>query len=1391
MKSKTLSMKISCAIAIAIAIVCLLVAAFVFSRCYIAKANDVTIEGSDDEFELIDTCKGGDEAFCFSATANFERGNAAGLVFGATDGETYWVFNVDRADNAVKLMYFDYTSGDKQVYVIYRENYVGTDLMNPGEREYVKSRTASIDKVYLKVIVAPTEDGVFAEFYADGIRRFCYTDGSEDAAEIDLNAVKAGEDEQKTLTYGGGNLGYNCFNARVKFTDEIIGETDYSAYTEIYRNQYHFSQYAHWNNDPNGLVYYKGWYHMYFQHNPYGNTWDAMHWGHARSRDLAHWELLPIALVPDRDLSIDENGVDHGIGAMWSGSARVYHKGDSDTIDNDDRYKWFGDVSDKQDGEALGLIGFYTRFDDVGNRHQVVMYSTDGGLSWNKRDNIPNTTSLDLDGNPVVDKSWRDPKVFDISGLSGNSDGYKWGMALTDMERNTLFFLKSKNLVNWEHAGCYYVYRPECPDVVFLNDGNKDRAVITFTSRYYVVCDLSYEGGHIVMRDSDGAAITKLERGDEHLVKMDYGVDSYAAQTFFIDENSDSAYAGKSVSMSWFSGVPNDKEWSIESGVLQTARKVWNGGGMTIPVVYGLDGERLTTTPVTATDPTFAELKTSLVNIENKPVEEGMLSGAKSHTAEIVAKLSNPSREAVSIKVNMSADGECYTEIGWNKEEGYFVDRTHTEDAGIIFPQPNYRKRYASGMGKDNAELDFYILVDRNNVEVYCDGFTVPFYILTFASPYSLGMDLTAAGDAIAQELKVNEIGTVWRGESEENALVVSDSSVELDVTLCTEREVTVVSDGEIEYEIVEGSDVVELERTAVGFKVRSLVPGNASIAVRSGKTVRVVPVTVTDGSPKSNMTFSADGVVSGKWLFSGDVIIGEQPGGDGFLLSDEIGDDFIYGARFDLGSGAAAAIVLRAEQEGGKLKSYIIANYDINGKVVKLWSQNREIAKRENVTPADISDITLIAFVNGKNIRITLDGNTVIEATLGDNDPVEGAFGLNACATRATFKAVYVTPYEAQYAGEGPLEIATGINTSARVVNRTLANTEVPSEYYTVTDGALYIDVAYVSLLPKAGKYVYSVYGDAYSYDVTVDVKAVPDYYTDYVSIKAGSDAVAFIGKRTTEYLLVNGKAIPSSAYGIENYRLTVSGDYLEVGDNSVELSDRTYITVSVSGVGSEIISIYHPPVPLDLTPVGIGLGITIGILALCLIAFIVLFVLWRKGKVNIEKPFSDRTEAVRRRNLGLIVGACIAGSIALVFVVCAATAPIGNGGFVAAAVLTVIFGYPYAAQLPWKGKLYAQTLGPIKTSGTPKAIFDVDKSGNKFYIAMRYVAAAFKVLWLGIKIAFFGIIAMIRAPFLFVGQTKAVTYGEFGHSNKADSVERNDKNELDAAKNNVKEEA
>ena len=94
---------------------------------------------------------------------------------------------------------------------------------------------------------------------------------------------------------------------------------------DTYRLHYHFSPQAYWMNDPNGLVYYDGWYHVFYQHHPYSPDWGSMHWGHARTRDFINWEHLPIALAPSEPY--DADGCFSGSAAAADGMLQLFFTG--------------------------------------------------------------------------------------------------------------------------------------------------------------------------------------------------------------------------------------------------------------------------------------------------------------------------------------------------------------------------------------------------------------------------------------------------------------------------------------------------------------------------------------------------------------------------------------------------------------------------------------------------------------------------------------------------------------------------------------------------------------------------------------------------------------------------------------------------------------------------------------------------------------------------------------------------------------------------------------------------------------------------------------------------------------------------------------------------------
>lgn len=194
-----------------------------------------------------------------------------------------------------------------------------------------------------------------------------------------------------------------------------------SIYKEDLRPKIHFTPSNGWNNDPNGIVYYDGVYHMFYQHNPAGNTWGNMHWGHATSKDMIHFTEEDIALFPDH------------LGAVYSGSAIVD----------------FDNVSGLKENENDVIILFYTA---AGYRfNQCIAYSTDKGKTFKR-----------YSKNPILSYStfWnRDPKVIKCDDLNC------YVMALF-LDENTYMLYKSHNLLDWEELQKVDIPDDyECPDI--------------------------------------------------------------------------------------------------------------------------------------------------------------------------------------------------------------------------------------------------------------------------------------------------------------------------------------------------------------------------------------------------------------------------------------------------------------------------------------------------------------------------------------------------------------------------------------------------------------------------------------------------------------------------------------------------------------------------------------------------------------------------------------------------------------------------------------------------------------------------------------------------------------------------------------------------------------
>jgi len=290
----------------------------------------------------------------------------------------------------------------------------------------------------------------------------------------------------------------------IEQSDKVTGAEN--LYREPLRSQFHFSSKRGWNNDPNGLVYFNGEYHLFYQHNPFGWNWGNMHWGHAVSRDLVHWQELGEALAPDN------------LGPMFSGSA----------------------VVDWRNTSGLGTPG---------HPPQVLLYTAAGNPSVQcLASSVDGRRFTKFSGNPVVKQLTsgnRDPKVL------WHEPSGRWIMTLY-VETNkvhTIHFFTSRNLKDWTLSSTVdgFFECPDCFELAVDGDFKQRKWVLTAASSEYMV-------GHF-----DGTSFAP----ETPKLPGHTGQGYYAAQTFSDIPPAD----GRRIRIGWLQaaspGMPFNQAMSI------------------------------------------------------------------------------------------------------------------------------------------------------------------------------------------------------------------------------------------------------------------------------------------------------------------------------------------------------------------------------------------------------------------------------------------------------------------------------------------------------------------------------------------------------------------------------------------------------------------------------------------------------------------------------------------------------------------------------------------------------------------------------------------------------------------------------------------------------------
>ena len=272
-----------------------------------------------------------------------------------------------------------------------------------------------------------------------------------------------------------------------------LSDTFDTANTEKFRPVYHHTPLYGWMNDANGLVYKDGEYHLYFQYNPYGSKWGNMHWGHSVSRDLVHWEHLPVALARDT------------MGHIFSGSSVV----------DKDNTAGYG---------AGSIVSFYTSASDKNGQIQCMAHSNDNGRTFTKYEKNPVLTPFD------GLKDFRDPKVF------WYAPEKKWVMIVSaDKEMR---FYSSGDLKDWTYMSAFgdgYGVQPsqfECPDMVQLPvNGDLNIKKWALIVNINPGCLFGGSATQYFIGDFDGTKFV-CDTKPEVVKWMDWGKDHYATVCF-------------------------------------------------------------------------------------------------------------------------------------------------------------------------------------------------------------------------------------------------------------------------------------------------------------------------------------------------------------------------------------------------------------------------------------------------------------------------------------------------------------------------------------------------------------------------------------------------------------------------------------------------------------------------------------------------------------------------------------------------------------------------------------------------------------------------------------------------------------------------------------------
>jgi len=485
---------------------------------------------------------------------------------------------------------------------------------------------------------------------------------------------------------------------------------------EPLRPQFHFSPEINWMNDPNGLVFHNGEYHLFHQYNPAGNSWGHMSWGHAVSTDLMHWKHLPIAL-PEAD----------GIMA-FSGSCVVDHK----------------NTSGLGDGKSPPMVAVYTGHGH-GKQVQNLAYSNDNGRTWTQ-----------YEKNPVLDLNkpdFRDPKVF------WHESTKRWIMVVSLAAEKVIVFYASDDLKRWTElsrfgpAGTIGKPNWECPDLFELPvEGEPGKTLWVLEVDMGSGSVAGGSGGEYFVGTFEGGRF----KATQHAQWVDYGRDFYAPISWDNIPDTD----GRRIWIGWFNNwetclVPTSPWRSCMSipRSLSLKKVAFNKEEPAIYVlnqrpVEELEELRVSTRTIDATKAAWPPTA-----ITQKDELDDM-------TFELEATITPGTTRSAGFRIRTGDDE--FTEVAYDRHySGVYVDRAKSGNVGF---HDAFAGRHTAPARTINGEVTLRIFVDRSTIEVFINGGEAVISDRIFPTSKSPSIEVFAGNNsAKITSVKLHKLRSTWR----------------------------------------------------------------------------------------------------------------------------------------------------------------------------------------------------------------------------------------------------------------------------------------------------------------------------------------------------------------------------------------------------------------------------------------------------------------------------------------------------------------------------------------------------------------------------------------------------------------------------------------------------